>query len=95
MRPAYVYRCYDAADQLLYIGSTVNVRARMRAHRYHKPELRSRLHRVETERYSSIAIAREAERRAIFNESPLLNKQNNHRESAGAPIGPDGWVRHP
>lgn len=76
----YVYRCYDAADQLIYIGSTSNIEKRMRVHRAHQRSrasawLRACMVRYEVTEYDSRAAALDAERDAIAAEAPVLNTQ--------------------
>lgn len=69
-----VYRCYDADDQLLYIGCTRDLDYRMSL----QPLiLMRRLALVTTEDYPNRVEARAAERAAIKAEAPLLNKQHN------------------
>lgn len=77
-----VYRCYDSADRLLYIGCTQDFVARMQVHECspHNPasfELMRRLDRVECEEYPDRATARQAEREAIMAEAPMLNIHHN------------------
>lgn len=60
-RIAYVYRLYDAGDELLYVGKTVNLEQRMRSHARTKawwPDVR----RVESDEFATadLALAHEA-----------------------------------
>lgn len=77
-----VYRCYDAADRLLYIGCTQDLAARMAVHQCDSPnrasrELVARLGRLDYEEYPNRASALAAERAAIADEAPLLNTHHN------------------
>jgi predicted GIY-YIG superfamily endonuclease len=74
----YVYRCYDAADRLLYVGCTQDVGARIAVHMAsgHNPASRVlifRMARHEVVTYATEAEAKQAERDAIYNEAPLAN----------------------
>jgi predicted GIY-YIG superfamily endonuclease len=76
--PHVVYRCYDATDRLLYVGCTRDIVARMQVHAasWNNPAsalLSMRMTRYEVEEFPTRAEAREAERRAIYNEEPLGN----------------------
>lgn len=80
--PHYVYRCYDAADQLLYIGCCRDVESRIYMHLVTCTmpgwgEMRRRYARHTSERYPNKKAARAAERQAIHDEAPLLNRQHN------------------
>lgn len=68
-----VYRCLDSEGALLYIGSTGNLRRRMRDHRRHAV-WHHLVARIETEAHPSLAEARTAERLAIRSERPSFNK---------------------
>lgn len=78
MRTHYVYRCYDAADRLLYIGCTQDVEARIAVHRssWNNPAsagLSMRMTRYDATEYPDKETARAAERQAIHDEAPLFN----------------------
>lgn len=66
----YVYRCYDAAGQLLYVGQSTNVLRRLGQHmtKLWWPEVE----RIEVTSHTSAHAANVAERRsqpdAIFNQ---------------------------
>lgn len=91
---AAVYRLRDAAGSLLYIGSTLNVGARLHSHLNENPhpkfsvpgasEIRERFAECVTDYFDTLAQARAAERRAIEDEAPLLNRKHN----------PQRWQRH-
>lgn len=76
----YLYRCYDDAGTLLYIGCTSNVKRRMSAHRAGK-QAASRWLAVTMTRYEVEGpirgrdAARRAEHAAIQTEQPLFNFQ--------------------
>jgi len=83
MSEHYVYRCYDTADRLLYIGATGDVDGRL----YHLTslcnsakgpggELRRRMVRHTVEAFPTRQAAFEAERAAIVAERPELNVQS-------------------
>lgn len=86
----FVYRCYDADGDLLYIGCTSNVSKRMAAHRRGSGAVASRWlsvfmarHQVEGP-FRGRDAGREAERRAIQDEQPLFNYQGRVGESLAA-----------
>lgn len=69
-----VYRCYDKAGQLLYIGCTSDLDYRLTLH---NPLVLRETREIVTESYSDRLSGREAERAAIKAEAPLLNKHHN------------------
>ena len=71
----YVYRVFDAADRLLYVGCSVDVESRLRYHEQHSFWWIFRS-RVETEEFPSRAEAAEAEVAAIGSEHPRWNKKD-------------------
>lgn len=71
LRPV-VYRCYDAAGVLLYIGSTINVDQRMEAH-LGTSFWRERVARVRIQIASDELAARRMEAAAIRAENPRFN----------------------
>ena len=73
----HVYRCFDAADKLLYVGVSSDVRHRLASHRFTSVWFAG-VHRTELEEFSDREEAREAERRAILAEQPLHNVR--HKE---------------
>lgn len=78
MSKHYVYRCYDAADRLLYIGCTENLGARMAVHMSSGQNMASivlmrRMDHMEYETCPDKQSAQAAEREAIYNEAPLAN----------------------
>lgn len=86
-RPHFVYRLYDAADTLLYIGCTRDVPGRL----YHLTALcnlgkspngdlqRRGIARHTATEYPNRRAALDAERAAIKAELPLLNVQSKPR----------------
>ena len=78
-RPHFVYRVYDANDELLYVGVTVNVKQRMRLHKSNRVAWYGRMATVDTKEYPDKPSARLAEAKAINAEHPEFNVQMNHR----------------
>lgn len=68
----YVYRQFDSAGVLLYVGFSVDVKRRMRAHRT-TSSWRHQIATVTSELFLTRKAALFAERRAIVNEHPLFN----------------------
>lgn len=84
--PHYVYRCFDATGQLLYVGVTRDLGTRMFHHLHpcnigKQPNGTLQRHMAEytAELHPTKVAARIAERAAISTEAPLLNKQHNAR----------------
>lgn len=84
--PHYVYRCFSADGDLLYVGVARNVADRMFHHlqmcnsgKQPNGTLRRLMVRHESSRYPTKLEARTAERQAIATEAPLLNRQHNTR----------------
>jgi predicted GIY-YIG superfamily endonuclease len=70
--PYYVYRCYGADGDLLYIGYTVNPQMRMAAHRL-KSTWYGEVARCDFARYPNHVEAYMEETRAIAVEDPRHN----------------------
>ncbi|MFF6940445.1 GIY-YIG nuclease family protein [Streptomyces lavendulae] len=68
-----VYRIYDVADALLYVGITNDTETRWRDHLLSKPWWRSDAHRYEVAWYPTRGDALAEEQRAIQNEHPKHN----------------------
>lgn len=70
-RPTCVYRFYDAADRLLYVGLTLNLKQRLSAHRRRAwwPEVT----RQRIEWFEGRREAKAAERAALASEAPIHN----------------------
>lgn len=80
--PHFVYRCYSAAGDLLYVGCSVNVGRRMREHM--PSPWAAAVARVDTEGPYPYALARRIEADAIHDEDPAHNANaptslSNHR----------------
>lgn len=102
---AAVYRLYDEAGALLYIGSTTDLERRMLQHlRWAKPchsgipaadDIRTRCVRTEVTIFATSAQAKAAEKAAILAEAPLLNRRYNPKRwrPSGSPGSAGGWVR--
>ena len=82
--PHSVYRCYAADGSLLYVGCAADMALRMfhhlhRCNAWKQPNgtLRRHMAHWDAVEYRTKAEARAAERVAIANERPLLNKQHN------------------
>jgi hypothetical protein len=68
----WLYRAFDEAGELLYVGITGNVSGRMRTHRRSSPWW-DRCNYLELAVFKTRAEAAGAERRAIRNELPRFN----------------------
>lgn len=71
-----LYRFWNADDQLLYVGITLNPGARWKAHQYDKPWW-SNVARITIELHPDRAAALASERAAIHAERPLYNVVHN------------------
>jgi len=67
----YVYRLYDRAGRLLYVGITANVRTRLKAHE--KKPWWPQVHRHTIHEHPTRAYALAAEALAILEEAPRYN----------------------
>lgn len=74
--PHVLYRFYDEDGSLLYIGITLDLPARMRAHRGDKPWW-TEVYRIEIEHFDSRPEVDRAERESILNERPKYNVMYN------------------
>lgn len=74
--PTVLYRLYDHADELLYIGATGNLKQRRYWHRTMTP-WGAEIARIETETFPTRAAALDAEKRAIAAEHPRYNVLHN------------------
>lgn len=80
----WVYRCFDADDRLVYVGSTTSLPKRLAQHRatsWWSPTVA----RVVAKVYPNGVVAREVERAAIRDEVPRWNK-------AGKWAGRHAWT---
>jgi predicted GIY-YIG superfamily endonuclease len=88
-RPHYVYRCYDADGDLIYIGCTSNVTRRIATHR-RGGKAASRWLAVCMDRYevsgphAGKAAGLKAEAEAIALEQPVFNYQKRVGENLAA-----------
>lgn len=81
--PTYVYRCYDAAGRLLYVGRSNQPATRITAHRTHA-WWGDRIATVRFTVFPNRAKAAEMEGRAIYDECPIANTKGRWRQ---------GWDR--
>lgn len=87
-----VYRVYDAAGDLIYIGSTVDLGQRIHGH-FHSQwscaenaAFREQFDSVTSEPFDTLAEARAAEKEAIREEAPRLNKMHNPKRWRKIPV---------
>lgn len=69
---AYVYRCFDASDRLLYVGFTLSPPRRLKQHQ-DKSVWFHLVSRTAIEEFDTRDAALAAERRAIYSENPICN----------------------
>lgn len=81
-----LYRLYDEADVLLYVGVTDNLHSRMQMHGSSSPWFGD-VARTETDEHASRAGALAAEAQAIANDRPLHNRRGTG--SKGGSVGVD------
>lgn len=81
-----LYRFYDAAGGLLYVGITLNPKARFTDHRHEKPWWHE-VSTIKLETHPTREAALAAERLAIIAEHPMHNVVHN-RENNGAAYEP-------
>lgn len=72
MTDGVLYRFFDSAGRLLYIGATDRFVARLASHQHTKPWFHD-IEQISMERYSTRDALMEAEAEAIRNENPLYN----------------------
>jgi predicted GIY-YIG superfamily endonuclease len=77
-----VYRVYDVAGELLYIGSTSEINQRKAIHMADRSSaiafpMQMCAYRWDLTEYPDMESARAAEREAIKAEAPYLNRQHN------------------
>lgn len=78
-RSVSLYRHYDAADVLLYVGISLSAIRRMGQHRYESRWF-NRVATIRVEHFQTREAAQAAERTAISSEAPLFNvKMRRHR----------------
>ncbi|MEV6014708.1 GIY-YIG nuclease family protein [Streptomyces sp. NPDC051997] len=69
-----VYRIYDAADNLLYVGITNDLVIRWIGHRSDKLWWRTEAHRYDVRWYPNREVAKAHEKQAIITEGPRYNE---------------------
>jgi predicted GIY-YIG superfamily endonuclease len=84
-----VYRCYSPAGDLLYVGSTINLKTRMVAHRGHAAWYADDV-RIETEAYATPEMAFVREQALIAEHVPPHNKRRPPTVSDERPAGRPG-----
>jgi predicted GIY-YIG superfamily endonuclease len=82
-QPTALYRHFDAADRLLYVGISLNAVSRLAQHR-DKPWFHE-IVKMTAEHFATREEAEDAERQAIRDEEPIHNRQRY-----GAPEPNDG-----
>lgn len=90
-----VYRAFDAADRLLYVGCTNDVEARMKSHAASSPWF-VYMDRFTTEPFGSRAEAEAAEARAIGEEHPrwnLVGRSADHPDGFATNARQAEWLR--
>lgn len=80
-RTHHLYRHFDAADVLLYVGVSFSALHRLAQHKENAHWF-NRISRVEIQNYPSRAAVLAAERRAILTEGPAHNIMHNPRKVA-------------
>jgi hypothetical protein len=75
-----VYRCYDSADRLLYVGASCLGSVRFNQHQTEKGWWPG-VARIQVEHYANRAEALAAERAAIESEAPTMNVHFGSRPS--------------
>ena len=85
LRPHDVYRVFDTQGDLLYIGmarfaeNRINMHLTFSANNAVSNHIYSHYGSHTVEEFPTLAAAHEAEKKAIFDEMPLLNRQHNSR----------------
>jgi predicted GIY-YIG superfamily endonuclease len=72
--PCAVYRCYDAEEQLLYVGISADLRERFRQHNGHGAHWIPFMVRVDLTWHPDRETAADVERSLIDGLRPLFNK---------------------
>jgi predicted GIY-YIG superfamily endonuclease len=88
----YVYRCYDAAGHLLYVGCSMNPKQRLKEHRYYRTWWTDRIARVALEGFSDQAAGLAAEKQAIQTGHPIHNRQFRTTDAQRANWQPEHYV---
>ncbi len=82
-----VYRCYDDAGELMYIGCSKRLCSRLNWHR-RNTSWGKMVHRVDAVNFTSRKDALAAEARAIADEQPPFNKNHRFRRGRHDHLGP-------
>jgi predicted GIY-YIG superfamily endonuclease len=77
-----VYRCFDSAGRLLYVGASADLTRRLEAHRRSKPWW-SEVAEVRSDYHADMEFAFAAEAQAIWREEPIYNQRAGIRTSGG------------
>jgi predicted GIY-YIG superfamily endonuclease len=86
-RVTALYRHYDSQDVLLYVGITLSVIDRIKAHR-NGSHWFDQVTRITVERHPSRTAALKAECDAVYKERPVYNKQLQVRGEPYVPPPP-------
>ena len=77
----HLYRHFDAAGTLLYVGVSISALNRLMGHK-EKAHWYWTIARMDVANYETRQASLDAERRAIVEEKPLFNITHNKREAA-------------
>lgn len=83
LSPTCVYRMYDEADRLLYVGVSGDLPTRLNAHRSEKPWY-TEVSRITLKHFPTRDGALDAETHAIAQEGPLYNRTGPEVRHSGA-----------
>jgi predicted GIY-YIG superfamily endonuclease len=92
MTAHYVYRCYDAAGQLLYVGCSKNPQRRIKEHTFTRTWWTDRIARVVLKVFPDRLLALLAEEQAIKAEHPIHNRQFRSLDSERADWQPEHYI---
>lgn len=73
VRNHFVYRLFDDAGALMYVGCSMRPMKRIKEHQSMRPEMVARIAKVKVQGPFNYQTAREIERAAIQTEEPLVN----------------------
>lgn len=90
--PHYVYRCFDAAGRLLYVGCSIKPEDRMKEHRLFRTWWTDRIAQIALEGFPDQAAGLAAEKQAIQTEHPIHNRQFRTTEAQRANWQPEHYV---
>jgi hypothetical protein len=88
----YVYRCFDAAGRLLYVGCSINPDDRLKEHRYFRTWWTDRIARIDLEGFPDQAAGLAAEKNAIQIEHPIHNRQFRSTNAQRSSWQPEHYV---